>query len=63
MSDKPWLAVRTHDGRYSIWPEQLPVPPGWQPAGARGEKGDCLAWIAENWVDVRPAGTGRLPDA
>ncbi len=61
MTEISWRAVRNEDGRYSIWPARLPVPAGWQPTGTAGEKAECLSWIAENWVDARPAGVGKAP--
>ncbi|WP_446304950.1 MbtH family NRPS accessory protein [Streptomyces graminifolii] len=55
-----WLAVRNEQGRHSIWPAGLSVPPGWSEAGYRGDKPGCLEWISENWADPRPAGVGRV---
>ncbi|GAA4834654.1 MbtH family protein [Kitasatospora terrestris] len=55
-----WLTVSNTEGRHSIWPATRPVPEGWQPTGQRGERSACLAWIAENWTDPRPAGVGRV---
>ncbi|MFD5873446.1 MbtH family NRPS accessory protein [Streptomyces sp. NPDC060322] len=55
-----WLAVRNEEGRHSIWPVGLSIPPGWTEAGYRGDKSGCLEWISENWVDSRPAGVGRV---
>jgi MbtH protein len=56
-----WLVVCNDEGRYSVWPAGLPVPLGWSTTGLRGGRSDCLAWIAENWADPRPAGVGREP--
>lgn len=61
MTEALWRAVRTDDGRYSIWPAELPVPAGWRPTEVCGDKAECLSWIAENWVDARPAGIGNPP--
>ncbi|MFE3281527.1 MbtH family NRPS accessory protein [Streptomyces sp. NPDC059233] len=55
-----WLAVHNEEGRHSIWPAGLSIPPGWSEAGYRGEKSACLEWISDNWVDSRPAGVGRV---
>ncbi len=55
-----WLAVCNTEGRHSVWPAGLSVPPGWSEAGYRGDKAGCLEWIAANWVDSRPAGVGRV---
>ncbi|MFJ6696337.1 MbtH family protein [Streptomyces sp. NPDC091272] len=55
-----WLAVRNEEGRHSIWPDGLSIPPGWSEAGHRGDKSGCLEYISENWTDPRPAGVGRV---
>ncbi|MBB5867840.1 MbtH protein, partial [Allocatelliglobosispora scoriae] len=49
-----YVVVRNHEDQHSIWPEDHPVPPGWQPVGATGTKAECLAHITEVWVDLRP---------
>ncbi|HEX7840788.1 MAG TPA: MbtH family NRPS accessory protein [Kofleriaceae bacterium] len=42
--------VRSGKGRYSIWPVERDCPPGWQSAGFRGTRSDCLDWIRGVWV-------------
>lgn len=54
-----WLVVRNAEGRHSIWPADRPPPAGWQATGPRTGRAGCLAWIAENWTDARPAGVGQ----
>ncbi|WP_433607228.1 MbtH family NRPS accessory protein [Dactylosporangium sp. CA-139114] len=56
-----WLVVRNAAGRHSIWPAHQPVPPGWEALGPERDRAGCLAWIAEHWIDARPAGVGRTP--
>lgn len=41
--------------QYSIWPADRENAPGWKDAGKVGTKDQCLAWIEENWTDLRPA--------
>ncbi|WP_097870591.1 MbtH family NRPS accessory protein [Streptomyces sp. rh34] len=53
-----WLIVCTQEGRHSIWPRELPIPPGWTRRGPAGAKPECLEWIAKNWLDPRSAGVG-----
>ena len=48
-------AVVNDEEQYSIWPVDLPVPGGWRPAGKRGSKDECLAYIGQVWTDMRPA--------
>lgn len=49
-----FLAVVNARGQYSIWPEDLPLPPGWDPAGKAGGREECLDFIAEAWTDITP---------
>lgn len=49
--------------QYSIWPADLEVPGGWQVVGPEGDKQTCLAYVEENWTDMRPASLRRAMDA
>ena len=40
--------------QYAIWPEFKEIPAGWTYANKTGAKADCLAYIKEVWVDMRP---------
>lgn len=40
--------------QYSIWPDYKPIPSGWAIVGRRGSKRECLAYIKEHWIDMRP---------
>ncbi len=42
------------EGQYSIWPLARDNAPGWQDVGQSGTKEACLAYIEENWSDLRP---------
>jgi MbtH protein len=46
--------VINEEEQYSIWPLSLAIPDGWRPVGISGEKQDCLQYIEENWIDMRP---------
>jgi len=49
-----YKVVVNHEEQYSIWPEYKANPPGWNGVGKVGPKGECLAYIKEVWVDMRP---------
>lgn len=49
-----YTVVANHEEQYSIWLAEKPIPAGWRPAGKSGRKADCLAFIKENWTDMRP---------
>lgn len=52
-ANHPHVAVVNAEGMYSIWPEELPVPPGWY-VQAQGTRAECLRLIDELWTDMRP---------
>jgi MbtH protein len=45
-------------GQYSLFPEALPTPGGWQDAGKVGAEADCVAYVDEVWTDITPGATG-----
>lgn len=50
----PYLVVRNHEDQYSIWIADRALPSGWEAVGEARPRQDCLAWIEENWTDMRP---------
>jgi MbtH protein len=49
-----YTVVRNHEEQYSIWPDGLGVPAGWDPVGISGPKSVCLTAISEMWTDLLP---------
>ena len=49
-----YKVVLNQEEQYSIWPANKPNPAGWRDAGKTGQKDECLAFIKEVWVDMRP---------
>jgi MbtH protein len=49
-----YKVVLNHDEQYSIWPVHRANPLGWRDAGKQGSRPECLAYIKEVWVDMRP---------
>ncbi len=49
-----YKVVLNHEEQYSIWPAERENPSGWRDAGKSGTKSECLAYIKEVWVDMRP---------
>jgi MbtH protein len=49
-----YLVLRNDEGQYSLWPVFKDIPRGWNAVGARGTRVACLAYIEENWKDMRP---------
>lgn len=42
--------------QYSLWPTFVAVPAGWRVVYGESNRADCLAWVEENWIDMRPRG-------
>jgi MbtH protein len=49
-----YIAVVNDEGQHSVWWADQDPPAGWRPAGHRGTREECLAWIDEVWTDLRP---------
>ena len=55
--------VVNHEEQYSIWPIDRENPAGWRDAGKTGNKAECLEYIKEVWVDMRPLSLRQQMDA
>jgi MbtH protein len=42
------------EGQYSLWPAVNGIPAGWHAVGPTGPKSVCLAYVEDNWTDMRP---------
>ena len=49
-----YKVVINHEEQYSIWPVYRESPLGWSEVGKEGLKDECLAYIEEVWIDMRP---------
>jgi MbtH protein len=57
-----YLVVVNDERQYSIWPSYRELPAGWNAAGTRGSRAECLAWIEANWTDMRPRSLAEAMD-
>lgn len=57
-----YLVLKNGEGQYSLWPEFRQIPSGWTPVGPRGKKAECVAWIDQEWTDMRPRSLVRQMD-
>jgi MbtH protein len=55
-----WKVVISLEDQYSIWPTSKSIPRGWSEAGKEGTKEECLNYIKEVWVDMRPRSLRKL---
>lgn len=49
-----YTVVKNAEDQYSLWPADRMPPSGWDTAGFKGSKAECLAFIETNWTDMRP---------
>lgn len=49
-----YKVVVNHEEQFSIWPIGRENALGWKDAGKSGSKRECLEYIKEVWVDMRP---------
>jgi MbtH protein len=61
--DRDYQVVINDEEQYSIWPTDREIPAGWRATGPSGPKPECLAYIAENWTDMRPLSLRRQMEA
>jgi MbtH protein len=51
---KIYAVVMNHEEQYSIWAKGREIPRGWRAVGKEGHKSECLEYIDQVWVDMRP---------
>jgi MbtH protein len=54
-----YVVVLNAEGQYSIWAGGRSIPAGWRADGTEGTKAECLAHIADVWIDLRPLSVRR----
>lgn len=58
-----FMVVRNHEEQYSLWPAGKTLPQGWVEAGKSGLKSECLEFVDQVWVDMRPLSLRQQMDA
>ena len=49
-----FYVVTNDEDQHSLWPALVAVPAGWQVVFGADTRGECLAYVEENWTDMRP---------
>ncbi len=52
--DGRYLVLANDEGQHSLWPSFAEVPAGWTVVFREDTKDACLAYVEENWTDLRP---------
>lgn len=55
--------VVNHEQQYSIWPRDVQIPAGWTNAAKTGTKPECLAFVRQTWIDMRPVSCRNSSEA
>lgn len=58
-----FLVVRNDEMQYSLWPNFLDIPKGWDPVYGPVGRSECLDFIEANWTDMRPLSLVRRMDS
>ncbi|UQA92484.1 MbtH family protein [Streptomyces halobius] len=53
-NDGTYLVLVNEEGQHSIWPNFIDVPAGWSIAHGEDSREACLAYVEQNWKDIRP---------
>ncbi|WP_103502429.1 MULTISPECIES: MbtH family protein [Streptomyces] len=54
-NDGTFYVVTNDENQHAIWPTFADVPAGWQVVRDAGSREESLAYVEENWTDIRPA--------
>ena len=58
-----YAVVVNKEEQYSIWPIDKAMPRGWRAVGKQARKTECLRYIDEVWIDMRPLSLRRTMEA
>nr|AGS49786.1 MbtH protein [uncultured bacterium esnapd15] len=52
--DGSFLVLVNDEGQHSLWPAFAEVPDGWTRVHGEAGRQECLAFVEQNWTDLRP---------
>ena len=58
--DANYTVLRNDEDQHSLWPAFAPTPDGWTVVHGPGRREECLGYVGENWVDLRPRGVAKF---
>lgn len=50
-----FFVLVNEEQQHSLWPTFAEVPAGWTKVFGEDDRDACLAYVEENWTDLRPA--------
>lgn len=52
--DGRFLVLINHEDQHSLWPSFVDIPAGWTQVFGEDTREACIAYVEENWADIRP---------
>ncbi|MCV7314899.1 MbtH family protein [Mycolicibacillus parakoreensis] len=52
--DGTFVVLVNDEEQYSLWPTFADVPAGWRQVFGEASRADCLEYVEQTWVDLRP---------
>ncbi|HEY2450305.1 MAG TPA: MbtH family protein [Mycobacterium sp.] len=49
-----FLVLVNDEDQHSLWPAFADIPAGWRKAIGDASRAECLAYVEEQWTDIRP---------
>ena len=57
-----YLVLKNCEEQYSLWPECKKVPVAWEVVFGLESKKNCIQYVNETWVDMRPLSLRKKMD-
>ncbi|KQW16642.1 MbtH family protein [Streptomyces sp. Root369] len=58
-----YFVLVNDEGQHSLWPAFAEVPAGWRTVHGEDTRAACLAYVEENWTDMRPLSLVRAMES
>jgi MbtH protein len=58
-----FLVLVNDEDQHSLWPQFAAIPAGWSRVFGPESREACLAYVEQNWVDMRPKSLATAMDA
>ncbi|WP_349268465.1 protein MbtH [Mycolicibacterium parafortuitum] len=49
-----FYVLANDEDQHSLWPVFADVPAGWRVVFGEASREDCLSYVEQNWIDLRP---------
>lgn len=61
--DGTFVVLVNDEDQHSLWPAFAEPPAGWRVCFGENTRAQCLAYIEQNWTDIRPHSLKAALDA